>query len=407
LSQLKKLSLNRIYQILLISLAFLTPLTVSGGNIIVVLIVILWLFSGDYKSKYKKILGSQLMKASLIFFFIHVLGLLWTEDLNSGLLMVKKMWYFLLLWPVLFTIVEKESVKYYIYAFLMAMALTELLSYGIWLEIIPPFKNAIVDDPTPFMSHISYNPILTIAIYLVAHELLFNKKISNYKWYSYAFFIATMSVNMFITGGRAGQVMYFSMIFILMFQLFSGKMLKPLFLSLIIVPLIFTSAYHSNGHFKNRVDLAVDNIVHYGDELRESKSINKQSSVGQRITYTINSWEIIKNNPFIGVGTGDFVNEYAKVNQKNSPEVANTTNPHNMYVLILVELGLLGLVSMLSIFYYQFKIAIRSTNQSARNLGIALPSLFLIIMFSDSYLLGHYTTLIFVFFSSFLYKKFE
>ena len=30
-------------------------------------------------------------------------------------------------------------------SFLLAIALTELLSYAIWLEIIPPFKNAVVD----------------------------------------------------------------------------------------------------------------------------------------------------------------------------------------------------------------------------------------------------------------------
>jgi O-antigen ligase len=42
-----------------------------------------------------------------------------------------------------------------------------------------------------------------------------------------------------------------------------------------------------------------------------------------------------------------------------------------------------------------------------KDLGIALPLMFLVIMWSDSYILGHFTTLIFVFFSSFLYKDFE
>ena len=42
-----------------------------------------------------------------------------------------------------------------------------------------------------------------------------------------------------------------------------------------------------------------------------------------------------------------------------------------------------------------------------RNAGITLPLIFLILMLSDSYLLGHYTSLLFVFFSAFLYKDFE
>jgi O-antigen ligase len=85
----------------------------------------------------------------------------------------------------------------------------------------------------------------------------------------------------------------------------------------------------------------------------------------------------------------------------------NTDNPHNMYMLILVQLGLVGLASMLSIFYYQIKLSYNSQNKFIRDVGITLPLMFLVMMLSDSYLLGHYTSLIFVFFSSFLYKDFE
>ena len=78
-----------------------------------------------------------------------------------------------------------------------------------------------------------------------------------------------------------------------------------------------------------------------------------------------------------------------------------------MYTLILVQLGIFGLISMFSIFYYQIKISLTQSNVFLRDLGLALPLLFLVIMYSDSYLLGHFTGLSFVFFSSFLYKDFE
>ena len=47
---LERFDLDKTYQYLLISLAFLMPLTVSGANTIIVIICFLWLFSGDYKS---------------------------------------------------------------------------------------------------------------------------------------------------------------------------------------------------------------------------------------------------------------------------------------------------------------------------------------------------------------------
>jgi len=116
---------------------------------------------------------------------------------------------------------------------------------------------------------------------------------------------------------------------------------------------------------------------------------------------------VVKQNPIIGVGTGDFLSEYQKINEINSPDMPDSPNPHNMYLLIAVQLGLIGVISMLSIFYYQIKLSFAQPKKFLKDAGITLPLLFLVIMWSDSYLLGHYTTLVYVFFSSFLYKDFE
>ncbi|MBT7173036.1 MAG: O-antigen ligase family protein [Candidatus Marinimicrobia bacterium] len=395
----ENLNLDKTFQFLLIILAFLMPLTVFGGNLIIVIICVLWLFSGNYKSKFDQIINNKLMLASIVFFCIHLVGLLWTEDLAWGLHIVHKMWYFIGLFPILYTIVRKDYISHYISAFLLAISITEVCSYLVWFEVIEPFKNATISNPTPFMSHISYNPILAFAIYFVLHEIFFNKKITNLVFALYSFFAISMTINMFITGGRAGQVMFFAMIAIIIFQFFNTQKIKALFLISFLIPGIFFTAYTTSDLFQERVDAAVKNSLFYSE--------NKASSVGLRITFALNSWEAIKKNPIIGVGTGDFPIEYKKINKINTPGLPNTTNPHNMYVLVAMELGALGVISMLSIFYYQIKLSFNSSNKFIRDFGITLPLLFLVIMCSDSYLLGHYTTLIFVFFSSFLYKDFE
>ena len=396
---LERFDLEKTYQYLLIALAFLMPLTVSGANSIIVIICFLWLFSGDYKAKYNHIMSSKLMIASIVFYCLHIVGMIWTEDLQWGLHILHKMWYFLLLFPILFNIVQRNYIKYYLNAFLLAIVLTEIVSYLVWFQIIPEFKNASVANPTPFMSHISYNPILAIAIYLVYHDICFKTTLSGLKFFIYSFFAISMTINMFITGGRAGQVMFFAMLIILVFQFFKNDRIKSLFTVLILIPLIFFTAYQSSPQFQKRVDTAANEIIDYGNVL--------DGSVGQRITFAVNSWDVIKKNPIIGVGTGDFPSEYEKINQINTPDNVTATNPHNMFILIATQLGLIGLVSMLSIFYYQIKLSFYASNRLIKDLGIALPLMFLVIMWSDSYLLGHFTTLVFVFFSSFLYKDFE
>jgi O-antigen ligase len=392
-------NLDKTYQFLIIALAFLLPLTVFGGNLVIVLICILWIISGDYKSKFNQIIKNRLMLASIIFFCIHVIGLIWTEDFSWGLHVVHKMWYFIGLFPILYTLVRKDYIAHYISAFLIAILLTEVVSYLIWFEVIEPFKNARLDNPTPFMSHISFNPILTFAIYLVSHEIFFNKKLSKLKLFFYSFFSISMSISMFITGGRAGQVVFFIMLAILIFQIFNKQKIKALLVLSIMTPIIFLTAYHSSPIFMERFDAAINDVIIYSD--------NNDTSVGQRITFMNNSLDVIKQNLIIGVGTGDFPNEYKKINQINSPDLPNATNPHNMYILVLTQLGIVGLASMLSIFYYQIKLSFNSSNRLIRDTGFTLPLLFLVLMLSDSYLLGHFTSLMFVFFSSFLYKDFE
>jgi len=396
---LDSFNLNKVYQFLLIVLAFLLPLTVFGANVIVVLIVVLWSISGNYKAKLNEIFSTKLLIASIIFFSLHVIGLFWTEDLEWGLHIIHKMWYFLLLYPILFTIVKSKYIKHYITAFLLAITLTEIVSYLIWFEIIPPFKNGTVANPTPFMSHISYNPILAFAIYLVLHETFFNKNLSKPKFFLFGLFAMTMTINMFITGGRGGQVMYFAMIAIFIFQFFNAQKIKSLIAIMIVIPTIFYTAYQTSPLFHDRVDMAINGVINY--------NIDKATSVGLRITFAINSWEVIRENLLFGVGTGDFPSEYKVVSLINTPNQHLTENPHNMYTLIAMQLGFIGIFSMLSIFYYQIKSSFLASNKFIRDVGIVLPLLFLVIMWSDSYLLGHYTSLLFVFFSSFLHKDFE
>ena len=157
------------------------------------------------------------------------------------------------------------------------------------------------------------------------------------------------------------------------------------FVLLILIPGIFLSAYQSSTIFNKRVNEGFNDIITYS---KADISISNGSSIGERVIFALNCWEIIKKNPLIGVGTGDLPNEYKKVNQKNTPTAPSVTNPHNMYTLIMVQLGLVGLISMLSVIFYQIRLSFRESNKFFRDVGITLPLLYLLIMWSDSYLLG-------------------
>ena len=389
--------LDRIYQYLLISAFFLLPLTVLGNNIAIWLITILWLSSGSYLKKIQQIKSNNLAIASIIFFLIHFISLLWTTNLDWGLEILRKMLPFILVLPIFLCISKKANKNFYITAFLLAIAISEGFSYLIWFEIVPPYKYGDVVNPTPLMSHISYNPFLAFAIYLVLNKLFSNEKLSQVERAIYTFFTLTMTFNMFITGGRAGQVMFFAALVILAVQHFRSSQIKATFIALSTIILITSLAYSSSHLFQSRVDSAISDITNY--------NIDKNTAVGMRITFLLNSFTLFSESPLLGVGAGDFPAEYERINELNSPEVDLTVQPHNMYLLVLAQLGFLGFLSLGWIFYLQFKIAMLTRDKIIQNIGIAMPILFLIIMWSDSYLLGHYTSNLFILFSSFIYSN--
>jgi O-antigen ligase len=389
--------LDKIYQYLFIAAFFLLPLTVVGNNIAIWLAVLLWLFSGNYLSKLKQIYANKLALASIFFFCLHPLSILWSDDIAWGLEISRKMLPFLFVLPVFLTLTRRENAKFYIGAFLLAIAITEVFSYLVWFEIIEPFKNATVANPTPFMGHISYNPFIAFAIYLVVNRILAGEKLPLFERATYTFFILTMTVNMFITGGRAGQVMFLASIIILAFQYFRNAQVKATIISLLLIFCIVVLAHNTSDLFAQRVADGLSDILSY--------ETNKATAIGQRITFFLNSLELVKSSPLIGIGVGDFPYEYQKVNDIFSPEVPATVQPHNMYMLVLAQLGILGLLSFVCIFLIQFKIALACANKIISNIGVALPLLFLVIMWSDSYLLGHFTGNLFILFSAFIYSN--
>ena len=363
------------------------------------MIIFYWLFFyRQYLETWQLIKRSKVLQAFLLFFGLHLIGLIWTSDLRWGMHIVGKERLFIFA-PILMTFALKKHIKFYIASYIAAMTFSEAISYMIWLQIIPPIFSASHNDPTPFMSHITYNPFLALSIYLIGHFLLFDRKQSIYKKIFLSIFFTTMSINMFITGGRAGQVAYFLTIFTISLQYFKDKMLRAFAFSSVLIIAIFSTAYLTSEIFHNRVNQAITEASNYDQ--------NRNSSVGLRINFAINTIDIIKDNPIIGVGTGDFKTAYKETNSINSPELPSTVQPHNMYLLVFSQLGVLGFLSLLYIFYRQIEHAISQKDKLIKHLGIYLPLMFGVIMLSDSYLLGHYTTALYIYFSSFLYKPSE
>lgn len=375
---------------LFVVFAFVLPLTTAGVSIIFALIVLLWLIQRDFRTKWKAIHNNNVAMAILLFVGLHIVGLLWTtEPINAHKI------YLLLLAPLVMTTLKKEFIPRIMGAFIAAMTISEITSYG---KILFSWHELSHLDPTTltaFVSHITYNPFLAFAISLLIVSLI-HKSLDRRLKILLSFFIITMTINMFFTGGRAGQIVLFVMLITLAIY-YLRKQKKALIAIICAIPLIYIGLYFVNISFQKRVDLAIDNVRTFEQ--------NRSTSLGLRANFAINSWEIFQEKPLLGHGSGSFENLYNKVNQKNSPTLPTTGNPHNNYLLIMVQFGIVGLFIFLNIFYQQLRFFVQSPPDESRAIRLLLPVMFFVICFSDSYLFGHHTQALFALFTGVLYRN--
>ncbi len=376
---------SRAGSLLLPLLGLLAPLSGPAGTAVAVVMVLLFFLRGDLGTYLRRILANRIVLAVLIFFALHLVGLLWTQDIRSGLHAVNKQWRLLLI-PMLMAFVRKDHTQWYLDSFIGGMALVHLVSYLHYFNLIN-FE---------IMDRISYNPLLAWCLYLLGYTLLFTE-MPRWKRSLYRVLLLSMTVSMFITQGRTGQVAFFAMLLLITFQFFGRNRLKALITSQIVLVTVFMLSYTYSNVFKMRIDGAINEV--------RSFEMNRVSPDGNdRITFWLNTLEIIKEHPLLGVGTGDFTGEYGKVNFVRSPDVYYTDDPHNGYLLVTAQFGVFGLAALLAIFAFQIKCAM-GTYDALKHVRLALPLFFMVISLFGTYLLGHFTAIMFAYFSSVLYRN--
>ncbi len=388
---------------LLILLAFAFMFSIAIGNIFLTLILLLWLWEGDFREKFQQVKDNPFAMAAVAFVGLHFLGLLWTSDWGFASFVLKKEFKYLMI-PILMTVLRREHLHYYALAFLLSMVLIVGLSYGIYWGLIPPyaiFGLETVADPTPFVGHIVYNPVLAFALYLMLYAIFLRDDVSR-QWKIVGLVLfAVMGVNMFLTQGRMGQVVFLVLLVLFVFQFYRGKWLKPALLALLLVMTVAPAAYWLSPVVQQRVDLAVHEVENYQQE--------PNSSVGLRVIMLLNSFELIEEHPLLGVGTGDYRQEYAKVNRQNFPEATRgeiLAHPHNVYVQEMVQFGVLGLLVLGYLFYAMLRLYRHSTSP-LRPVMLAFPVFYFVIFFSDGYIMDHYLTVLFLLVGSILYADHE
>ena len=378
--------------IVLITLAFFAPISIFLTDLAVFSLAILWLFDGQFISKWNKIKSSHWMLSLLALLFLYVVGMLWGTNHQFAEWVFQKSALLLLL-PILYTLnFNQKDIKYSLFAFLSATTLSafiaNLINLG-WMNHLfkySPFFAKNWHYPA-FMTYTDHNVFLAFSI-LITFFLLYNN-FSNKKLRIVLIFISILFLlSLYTENGRSGQLA--CILIFLSFSILTFWQKKSLiFISILSLVLINLTAYFLSPHFKNRID----SIRVQLSQLEK----NKLNSLNTRYYLFSYSYEKIKEKPVTGYGTGSFVKEFSSISEHATKILAGVhRTPHNNYLFIWFELGLLGLMVLFSIFFFQLK-AYKSLNQGY--FRMIFPAVFMVIMLTDTYLQNHNTAVLYCYLS--------
>lgn len=143
----------------------------------------------------------------------------------------------------------------------------------------------------------------------------------------------------FCSAGRSGYVAAVLVVFLMIFQE-APKRLK--WLSVLVPALVLTCAFTLSNRVQERVTIVFHEVSQYlqSNQLTE----DQLGSQGTRLDYWARSLDMVRDHPFLGVGLGAWHMNYLKLGglQSDAP-----SNPHQQYLLLASEGGLIGLALLL------------------------------------------------------------
>ena len=348
----KQINYTAYINYMIVAYAFTLPLSRAAVVFFSAMLTLLWILEGDFRKKYELLTQSKFVKVLGIFILFNLMGVLWSDYMLQALEYIQKYWYFLPIF-VIFTSIKKEYIHKTLSAFIVGMFISEVISYGVFFEWWQ-FKHATPENPSPFMHHIEYSIFLAFTA-LVLLGRIFNEKDLKLTLL-YIFFFATVSGNLFLTAGRTGQIAFILGLFVLTMLSFQNKV-KAFFVSIILSTLVLGIAFNLSATFHDRIMTAIQSLV----EVVENEDYC--SSWGSRVAVWVVAEEIMIENPVFGVGISDNMTEFHNLLSAEHPQMkciqGQLMHMHNQYIQTFTQLGMIGLVLLLAVFYQIIRLPLK------------------------------------------------
>ncbi len=326
-------------------LAFVIPISTAGTHMVLSLLMCAWVVSGNLKEKVHIIKTHPVSRGAIWLFALFLLGALYSEgtqeDIVRQLGKMSKLLYIPFLLPLMRSVKWRYLVLMsFVSAMMLALLLGMLKMYGV-VAIGLKFGQACV-----FRDHIYTSFMMALACFFLGHSSL-----GTQKELQKLLFMSLVAMNIyylfFVNTGRTGQIICIGLWGLFCLQRFAWK---GRLVGLLALGAIILLASMNYTPLQSHINTVVQTV--------EEQSFEKMdNSLLERIAYAKNSWKLAWRHPWFGSGTGSFNQVYKESIEVNNEQT--TKNPHNEYLNIFVQLGMIGLLVVLMLMGALIKLSFR------------------------------------------------
>ncbi|MGQ0555923.1 MAG: O-antigen ligase family protein [Nitrospiraceae bacterium] len=345
------------------ALGFTIPIWVVADGILVILLVACWSVCGNWRERGRRIIANPVAVGALLLFGWLLVGTLWgMGSLGERMLAVKK-YADLLLIPLLISMaIDVHERRRAFLALAVSLALTLMLSLALSGGGLPTGWVINCDSSTPcafpkpttcdssnpciFKKHTTHNMLMAFGVLLFG-VLAWKSSRRWVRWgWAGASCLAAGNVVLMVQG-RTGYVVLAGLAMVA-FHMYFGW--RGMVAAVVAIAVTFLAAYQVSTSFHDRVELVATGVAQWNPQTATYDGVTERMEF---FHYTV---EIIQDHPLMGVGTGGFTQAYAQHVQNLGLPVP--THPHNQYLLVMAQVGIVGFGLLCWLFVQQWRSAL-------------------------------------------------
>ncbi|MGZ5026214.1 MAG: O-antigen ligase family protein [Methylobacter sp.] len=356
--------------------AIASPMSTAVTSIASAAMILAWLISGEAFRSLKVSFQQPAGKMLLLFFAWLLIGTFyadtgWTEKINT-LSSWKKLAFTFVLLGLFY---QAQWKRRFIGSYLAVMIVAALVAVPLWLADTTIRSGR---EPGIFMTNYASQSMAFIAA-IVCCVFLLKQPLSPKKKYLLYGVIALFIFNIFfISPARSGYVAFPFAVMFAASCVYGYKKLLPI---LAVTAGVMLIAILCSSTLQQRIEKGLTEKSAY-------QTSGELTSIGIRVIFAKNTLMLIKERPVLGYGTSSFKSTYAPYAAAQYPDWRGgpTSDPHNQYLFVWLENGLIGLLLFIAYIYTAIRQGLNNPPYGA------IAASFLVAICASSLFNSHFKT---------------